>query len=112
MINTTDLFATISEITGVNVAAVNDSISFADLLGEPRALPRGYQFTERDEEGLLDQAVSDGHYKLIDFGDGRQEMYDLLDDPYEDNELLEAGTAREGQLDYLLELMSRITAEE
>lgn len=112
MINTTDLFATISEIAGVNVVAVNDSISFAGLLGEPRALPRDYLFTERDEEGLLDQAVSDGHYKLIDYGDGRQELYDLLDDPYEDNELLEAGTAPAGQLDFLLELMSWITAEE
>lgn len=109
LVNTTDLFASLAAVTGVNVEAVNDSVSFAGLMESPGPSRRDYLYTERDDEGLWDRAVFDGQFKLVDFDDGRQEMYDLLADPYEDNELLDAGTAPAGQQSFLLELLGLIT---
>lgn len=112
MVNTTDLFATIAGLTGVNVRNVNDSVSFASLLSATQQPEREYLFSERDLDDLEDRSVSDGRYKLIEFAGGRQELYDLQNDPYENDELLGSGNAPEGQAEFLLELLSLITAEE
>lgn len=109
MVNTTDLFATIAELSGVNVSNVNDSVSFASLLNAAPETGREYLYSERDDDGSWDRTLSDGQYKLIEFEDGKQELYDLLADPYENDELLDAGSAPPGQLDYLLELLLLIT---
>jgi arylsulfatase A-like enzyme len=93
LITTTDLFSTIAALAGVNVDQVNDSISFKDLLSEARASERWYQFSERSTDTGEEWAVSDGWYKLIASSDGEQSLYDLLTDPYENNDMVEAGSA-------------------
>lgn len=109
MVNTADLFASLAAVTGVNVEEVHDSMSFTGLLESPGPARRDYLYAERDDEGLWDRAVFDGRYKLIDFDNGRQEMYDLLTDPYENDELLDAGTAPAGQQSLLQDLLRLIT---
>ena len=89
-LTSTDLFATIAEISGVSVSEINDSRSFKNLLTEDVGLSR-YQYTEKYNEPSDKWAISNGQYKLIIGASGNKEFFHLEDDPYEENNLLDAG---------------------
>lgn len=85
--NSTDLFATIASACGVNVSEYEDSKSFLPLLstaGEHRV----FQYAEMDNGTDNLWTISNGSYKLIQFESGEEELYHLIDDPYESNDLL------------------------
>jgi arylsulfatase A-like enzyme len=87
LINSTDLFATIAEIAGISVNEINDSKSFKPLLTSNNTI-RDYQYSEMDN-GTTDRwTISNGEYKLIVSALGMEEMYYLVGDPYENNNLL------------------------
>ena len=101
MVNSTDLFATIVELSGENLPAdlVHDSVSLASYFADPTADSlRNFMFAETFyegsgfEEGVF--AIRDDRYKLIRWHD-RQELYDLEEDPYENSNLLLDGSSDE-----------------
>lgn len=84
LICSTDLFATISELSGVSVTDIHDSQSFVSLLSQPGSL-REYQYAEMDD-GTRDQyVISNGAYKLLVNVNGGRQFYDLVADPYENS---------------------------
>ena len=89
LINSTDLFATIAEIAGISVNEIHDSKSFKPLLtSNNNNTIRDYQYSEMDN-GTTDRwTISNGEYKLIVSAVGMDEMYHLVVDPYENNNLL------------------------
>lgn len=93
LINGTDFFATIAEIAGIDVPSVNDSTSFADLLGDAAAPARDYVYSEFVSEDTAEEvwSIRDARYKLVTFVGGTQALYDLENDPYENTELIAAG---------------------
>jgi arylsulfatase A-like enzyme len=100
LVNTTDLFSTIAALAGVNVDQVNDSISFASLLGDAGGTGRFFQFseasTDADDDGQADSrewAIADGTYKLLESSADTRELYQLSVDPWEDSDLAAAGAA-------------------
>ena len=87
LITSTDLFATISELAGVSVDEIHDSKSFKSLLTQNTTI-RNFQYAERYNPPVDKWAISNGNYKLIEGVNGNQEFYDLNNDPYEQNNLL------------------------
>jgi len=87
LICSSDLFATISEIAGIATNEINDSKSFKPLLTESGSI-RNYQYSEKASTNSEGWAISNGTYKLIEDGQGGQELYNLVDDPYENTDLI------------------------
>ncbi len=87
LITSTDLFATISEIAGVSVNEIHDSKSFKSLLTQESSI-RNFQYAEKNNGTVNNWAISNGAYKLIENANANQELYDLNNDPYEQNNLL------------------------
>ncbi|MCG1036402.1 sulfatase-like hydrolase/transferase [Polaribacter sargassicola] len=87
LITSTDIFATIAEIAGVEIDEINDSKSFKPLLSEKKLI-RKYQYSEMKNEKNDAWTISNGTYKLLVFADGKEEMYHLINDPYEKNNIL------------------------
>ncbi|MCK0148312.1 sulfatase-like hydrolase/transferase [Arenibacter sp. F26102] len=87
LITSTDIFATIAEIAGVEIDEINDSKSFKSLLSEKKSI-RKYQYSEMKNEKNDAWTISNGTYKLLVFANGKEEMYNLINDPYEKNNIL------------------------
>lgn len=88
LISGTDLFATISELAGINVNEYQDSKSFKTLLTSNQST-RDYQYSEIADDTTDSWTISNGQYKLFVSANGNEEMYNLTVDPYEQNNLLE-----------------------
>ena len=82
----TDLFATIAQIAGVNVNEYHDSKSFKSLFSQSSSI-RNYQYSELKDGTDELWTISNGTYKLLIKNTGN-EMYNLVNDPYENNNLL------------------------
>jgi arylsulfatase A-like enzyme len=106
-IENVDLAPTIAQLAGAKLPVRPDGRSFVPFLAAPQRPPANwrqmvfleqYHFDERpqDDEGLLepsDQPAGEEHvthlglrtatYKLVEYGTGEREYYDLVRDPYE-----------------------------
>jgi arylsulfatase A-like enzyme len=102
LIVSTDLFATIAELTGSTSKEIHDSKSITSLLSQSVTI-RDYQYSEIDDETKNQCAISNGTYKLLVNSAGDQEMYNLTNDPYESNNLLN-GTLSPSEQDAKTEL--------
>ena len=114
LINTTDLFSTIAALAGVNVDTIHDSISFENLHSEGGEHERYFQYSERSTDTGEEWAVSDGMYKLIESTSDTQQFYHLSVDPYEDEDLIETGTAAMDIIDdlqFLADQIRQVTGE-
>lgn len=89
LITSSDLFSTITEISGIDNPEINDSKSFKKLFCENIKL-RNYQYSEMKNGTSDSWTISNGNYKLIIDSYGNKEMYDLNSDSYEKNNLLNA----------------------
>lgn len=111
LVNSTDLFATIMEMAGLDPEravpehVTHDSVSFLDMLSDP-ASPSRRQWLYADEffggfDGVetADYAMRNHRYKLVRF-EGDEEFYDLREDPYEHVNLLESGLTGQEQLEF------------
>ena len=87
LITSTDLFATIAEIAGSSTNEINDSKSFKSLLAQSTNI-RDYQYSELADDTDDEWTISNGTYKLIVNSVGMEELYNLVNDPYENNNLL------------------------
>ena len=91
MVNATDIFATILEMTGASLpGGKHNSYSFYDFLSNPAAVGRPYNYMDYESNGTGgdDFTIRNSQYKLLQFSDGRQEFYDLLNDEFEATDLL------------------------
>lgn len=98
LVQVTDLMATILELAGAPAPAGfgEDSISFAHLLADPTRdhdrtflYAATFGFPGSNHTVQHRRAIRTERYKLIDFvDDGRQELYDLSVDPFENMDRL------------------------
>lgn len=90
LINTTDLFATISDIAGVNTSTINDSNSFKDLLtSTTNTNQRDYIYIEDgNDNGSVDFAIRNASHKYILFENGNDALFNLNSDSLETTNLL------------------------
>jgi len=92
LIHFTDLYATILEVAGVDMAeGIYNSLSFNHLLNNTEGATRDYNFSEIIDDGEEVWTVRDKQYKLIENFNGDQEFYDLINDSLELENLLDSG---------------------
>lgn len=84
LINTTDLFATIANVAGVNIDKINDSNSFYKLLSNSTTQTREYAYAE-DEFNVT---IRNNTHKYMLFSDGSEALYNLENDNFETINLL------------------------
>ncbi|MBK7408110.1 MAG: sulfatase-like hydrolase/transferase [Saprospirales bacterium] len=94
LICSTDLFSTIAELAGVNISEIHDSQSFKTLLSSG-ASHRAFQYSEMNDGTDDLWTIGNGAYKLIVHATGNKELYDLVNDPYEQNNLIGGGLTPE-----------------
>lgn len=87
LINSTDIFATISEIVGINLPQYQDSKSFKSLFTQSNVI-RKYQYSEINDGNTNAWTISNGTYKLIVHASGNKELYNLVTDAYEQKNLI------------------------
>lgn len=97
LINHTDFFATIVEIAGGSLPVHEDGESFLDLLSGTGSDTRDYIYSESNDGWT----IRNTQHKLIEFTDGSQELYDLLNDPQETTNLIGGSTDVSGILNEL-----------
>lgn len=93
LISTTDFFATIADIAGVDITRYQDSYSFKNLLSSDGIGLREYNFSEIDNGDDYRYAITDGQYKLITNNDSDDELFNLYADPYESNDLFNSNNS-------------------
>lgn len=87
LICSADLFATIANLAGMEVAVHHDSQSFSPVLSGHSG-SRSFQYAEMDNGAENTWAISNGQYKLIVKANGEEELFHLAADPYESHNLL------------------------
>lgn len=95
LVNGADVFSTIADLASADVDTPSDSISFTPLLSSGNVAKRDFAYTERfggtSPNGRPTQdawAIRDTTHQLIEFANGTTELYDLVADPLETNNLL------------------------
>lgn len=104
LIGSTDLFATIAQLCGSETTKYHDSYSFKGLLDGTRASDRTYNYSEvlSTSPSKSGYTVRNDQYKLIQFDGGSRRLYNLNDDRYENNNLInKLNTADQTALDEL-----------
>jgi len=88
LVVTTDIYATILSLTGIDVSHVNNSYNFKPVLSDPTATSgRTHSFSETSS-GTSNRryAIKDTRYKIVS-NLGKRELYDLVADPLETTDL-------------------------
>ena len=93
LIHVVDIYATILDLTGSDLpGGIYNSLSFKHLLSSSVLPKRQYNFTELDSNqtniNIQGHTIRNNEYKLIEYHNGVQEMYDLITDPLETTDLL------------------------
>ncbi len=111
LVNSADLFVTIMEMAGIDPGetvpdeVTHDSVSFLSALSVPDApSQREWLYADVFDGGFAgvdtaDYAMRNARYKLLRFA-GEEELYDLLEDPYEYNNLLSGDPSSDEQAAY------------
>ena len=95
LVNTSDLFATISSLAGVPASAV-DAFDFSDVLGgKAESSKRTFAYAEhfgnnQRKPDVFGWAIRDARYKLVAEHGVEQELYDVTKDPLEKTNLLKS----------------------
>lgn len=119
LVNSTDLFATIATIAGISPEASDqwpeDSVSFVPLLTSDAATSRQFVYSElfgspgsrgRRAEG---HAIRDERWKLMKTEGNGEQFFDLTEDPYEQNDLLQSERLAADADDALTRLRNEIS---
>ena len=80
LINTTDLFATIANIAGIQISEINGSQSFKELLSDSNSDKRKYIYAEKSN---LDYTIRNSTHKYMHFEDGSEKFFNLSSDSFE-----------------------------
>jgi hypothetical protein len=94
LVNVIDIYASILEISGTNLpGGIYNSLSFKHLLASSVLPKRQFNFSELDtNQGMINiqgYTIRDSTYKLIEYYTGQQEMFNIIIDPLETNDLLQ-----------------------
>ncbi|MEM6343242.1 MAG: sulfatase-like hydrolase/transferase [Bacteroidota bacterium] len=93
LISVTDIFPTVLELGGIATPSVNDGFSFYPTFNTANSGTRHCAYAEVDDGSEKSGwAVREDTFKLIHFSNAADEMYDLLQDPYENVNLLTGST--------------------
>jgi len=110
LINTTDIFATISNIAGITNSEINDSKSFLNLLSGQNLETRNYVYAEnRKESGNTDLTIRNDTHKYMRFSDGTEQFYKLNTNELETSDLLQSTLSDTDEI-IKNELISKMTA--
>lgn len=90
LVNSTDLFATIVEITGHPLPIYYDSRSLLPMFTQSGLSVRSCLYTEVDQ-GQSGHAIRDERWKLITLNNLQEHFFDLLNDPWETTDLMLGG---------------------
>ena len=93
LVHVVDIYATVLDLTGSDLpGGIYNSLSFKHLLSSSVLPKRQYNFTELDSNqtniNIQGHTIRNNEYKLIEYHNGVQEMYDLITDPLETTDLL------------------------
>ena len=115
LVNEPDLFATIQELAGINVAAtvptnvIIDSVSLLPAIKADVIRPTPFVIEEQFNQSATSDGVTlrNGQFKLIHFYNhtndvSNERLYDLSSDPYEFTNLLTAPLTADAQGNYYL----------
>ncbi|MCM2678508.1 sulfatase-like hydrolase/transferase [Echinimonas agarilytica] len=91
LVNATDMFATIAQIAGLDLDAMHDSESFAHLLEGSAVSGRDYNFVHFTNDSIDGYAIRNLEFKLIEWHDGSQELYQLSEQSIETEDLIAIG---------------------
>ncbi len=111
LINTTDLFATIAAIAGVENADQNDSQSFKELLTNASSDSRDYVYAEQGNDlGGSNYTIRNATHKYIQFDNGSEALYNLQQNPLEIPNLLNVNQLPLSEADSLIkeELLTKL----
>lgn len=103
LIQSVDIYATLIELMGVDLpGGMYNSLSFLPLLSGGAMATRDYSYSELTSTNTTGWTIRNNQYKLIEFSDGSQEFYDLLNDPLEITDL--SGSLNTGQQNAKMDL--------
>ena len=110
LICSTDIFATIAELAGVTQPTYHDSFSFKPLLETSQKGERKFSFSEllSRKHGYCN-TIRNQQYKLISIKTQGDMLFDLINDPAEEINLLDQGLTSEQQQAYK-ELQKELTS--
>lgn len=91
LINSTDIYATIGNITGVSTTEIHNSKSFYQLFTDENASKRDYVYSEKEDAYTIRNAT----YKYIKFDNGSEELYKISTDAYETSNLIGSSLSNE-----------------
>ncbi|NQV73476.1 sulfatase-like hydrolase/transferase, partial [bacterium] len=97
LVHVMDVYATLLEIMGSNLSGgIHNSFSFAGRLQSDNAPSRPYLLSETTNDTGYGYAIRNEQFKVIQLPGGDIEMFDVLADPFELNDLHAGGlTAQE-----------------
>ncbi|MEM8526922.1 MAG: sulfatase-like hydrolase/transferase [Bacteroidota bacterium] len=113
LVNTLDIYATVLELAGIDLeGGIHNSFSFKDLLSNESAVSSKFNFTEGFTGDSLGWAIRDNRYKLITYEDGRQQFYDLTNDPFETDDLINKLNQEQLAIKQLLEEEAQVRIDD
>lgn len=89
LINSTDLFATIAEIAGTGINEIYDSKSIVPIFSQKNKTHKGFLYSEVSKKRKTGFTIRNKQYKYIKYENGQEELFDLIEDPYESNNLID-----------------------
>lgn len=90
LITSTDLFATIAELSGKSVSSINDSKSFKSLFTTSSEI-RDYAYSEIGlTGGGTNYTIRNNSHKYVVLDDGTKSLFNLIQNPFETPDLLRA----------------------
>jgi len=91
LINSVDLFATIAELAGSDLNNYENGQSFKNALASNSFVEREYVYAEvlNDATARSGYTIRNEQFKLIEFDNGVSELYDLINDPFEQRNLMQ-----------------------
>ncbi|MFT7591798.1 MAG: arylsulfatase A-like enzyme [bacterium] len=91
LVSSADIFATIGKLCGGSFSNYQDSYSFAGLLDNSSASARLFNYSEvlNSIPNKSGYTIRNEKYKLIQFDNGKQALFNLDQDPYGTNNLID-----------------------
>ena len=88
LVHSTDLFATIAELAGTGIRTIHNSKSIIPLLKTKNLTHRDYVYSELKNKRKSGYTIRNKRYKYITYDNGKEEFYDLQQDPLETKNLI------------------------
>jgi len=106
LVTSTDLYASILSMAGIDVELIHDSYSFTNILyNKGTNLKRTFNYSLSNNPDMKGECIRNKEYKLIRYETGLEELYNLKKDPHENVNLLSGSNGlNKGQLKVIQKL--------